>query len=362
MVEGTPRIVVLEGDQTGQELLEETLRVLDPSVSRVPLEYENYNLSLDNRRATKNDVIHQAAKAILRTGFGLKAATVTPVDPDDVGSPNAILREAIDGQVILRTGRRLPNVRPVGGVHAPISIVRMATGGAYGASEERRLLDSGDEIAIRTERISRNTCRAVAEFSFQHAEKIGAKVFGGPKFTVSPVYEGMFKEELDAAAGRHPGIRYEPQLIDATYALLLQSAGEALVIPALNRDGDCLSDLVLQMYGSIAGSESLVLAFDQSASHVTAAISEAPHGTAPALEGKNIANPMAMILAGAALFTYIGTPEAENASRAIYEASFEAVYQGVATPDMRGQASTTEFTDEVIRRVTAKLDVWSSLV
>ena len=52
-------------------------------------------------------------------------------------------------------------------------------------------------------------------------------------------------------------------MIDATYALLLVRAGEALVIPALNRDGDCLSDLVLQMFGSIAGSESLILSFDQ---------------------------------------------------------------------------------------------------
>jgi isocitrate/isopropylmalate dehydrogenase len=68
-----------------------------------------------------------------------------------------------------------------------------------------------------------------------------------------------------------------------------------------------------------------------------------------------------MILAGAALFTYIGSEQAAKASRAVYESAFEAVYQGIATPDMRGQSSTTEFTDEVIRRVVAKLEVWSSL-
>ncbi len=261
-------------------------------------------------------------------GLGLKAATITPTDPDDVGSPNAILREAIDGRVILRTGRRIPNIRPVGGVHAPISVVRMAVGGAYGAQEWRELEENGQEVAYRTERISRRTCRSVAEFAFQHAERTGAKVFGGPKFTVSPLYEGMFKEELDQAAERHPGVRYEPQLIDATYALLLQNAGEALVIPALNRDGDCLSDLVLQMYGSIAGSESLVLAFDESATKVCAVMAEAPHGTAPALEGKNIANPMAMILAGAALLNYVGSPGAEQASRAIYEVDLRSRLPG----------------------------------
>ena len=63
---------------------------------------------------------------------------------------------------------------------------------------------------------------------------------GGPKFTVSATYEGMFKEELDAAAQRYPEVAYQPLLIDATFALLLQSSGEALVVPALNRDGDLL--------------------------------------------------------------------------------------------------------------------------
>ncbi len=354
-------IAVLEGDETGQELLEQALRVLNPSVTRVPLEFEHHDLSLDARRKTENRVVVEAAQAIQRTGFGLKAATITPEGKQDVGSPNAILREAIDAKVILRTGRRLPSVRPVGGVHAPISIVRMAVGGAYGAKEWREQEEDDEEIAYRTERISRKTCRAVAEYAFQHAERTGAKVFGGPKFTVSPTYEGMFKEELDAAAERHPHVLYEPHLIDATYMLLLQSAGEALVIPTLNRDGDTLSDLVLQMYGSIAGSESLVLAFDASATQVRAVMAEAPHGTAPALQGMNIANPMAMILAGAALLGYIGTTAANRASRAIYEAALEALYQGIATPDLGGHASSSEFTDEVIQRVMAKLEVWTTL-
>jgi isocitrate/isopropylmalate dehydrogenase len=354
-------VAVLDGDQTGQELLLEALRVLDPAVTGVPVRFEHFDLSLEKRRATKNEVVRQAAKAMRDTGLGLKAATITPETPGDVGSPNALLREEIDGKVILRTGRRIPHVRPVGGVHAPIAVVRMAVDDAYGAREWREKDAEGDELAYRTEHISRKTCRTVAEFAFQYAERNRAKVFGGPKYTVSPVYEGMFKEEMDAAAKRHPQVRYEPQLIDATYALLLKNDGESLVIPTLNRDGDCLSDMVLQMFGSIAGAESLVLGFDETATAVKAVMAEAPHGTAPALQGKNVANPMAMILAGAALLTYFKTPQADSASRAIYESAFEAVYQGVATADLGGHASTTDFTDEVIKRVRAKLDVWGTL-
>ena len=142
-------IIVLEGDETGQELLEQALRVLDPGVTKVEVELEHYDLSLENRRRTGNDVVSAAAEAMREARFGLKAATVTPEGADDVGSPNRILREAIDGKVIIRTGRRIPGVTPVAGVHYPIAIVRMAVGDAYGAKQWRAEED-GDEVAYRT--------------------------------------------------------------------------------------------------------------------------------------------------------------------------------------------------------------------
>jgi len=352
-------IVVLEGDQTGQELLEEALRELYAGVVGVELAFPRHDLSLENRRATKNGVVHEAAAAIREHGFGLKAATVTPEAAGDVGSPNRILREEIGGKVIVRTGRRIPGVVPLGGVHAPISVVRMAVGDAYGAKEWREG-EGDDEVAFRTERIERRICHAVAEFAFRQAERTGAKVFGGPKYTVSPVYEGLLKEEMDAAAARHPEVPYEPQLIDATFALLVSSSGAPLVIPALNRDGDILSDLVLPLFGSIAGSESLLVAFGDD--YVpNALMAEAAHGTAPSLEGKDVANPMAMILAGAALLSHAEDESCQAAGRAIREACLEAVAEGIRTADLGGHHGTAAFTDEVIRRTRTKLEVWASL-
>ncbi len=354
-------IAVLEGDQTGQELLEEALRVIDPAVTGLELAFQRFDLSLSNRRATENQVVYEAAAAMRQHGLGLKAATITPPASGDVGSPNQILREDIGAQVILRTGRRIPGVRPIAGVYAPISVVRMAVEDAYGAKEWREGEPGTlDEVAYRTEKITRGVCRAVAEYAFQRARYARAKVFGGPKYTVSPVYEGMFKEELDAAADRYPDVRYEPNLIDATFALLLSTTGDPLVIPSLNRDGDLLSDMVLQMFGSIAGSESMVIALGQ-AGQVSCVMAEAPHGTAPTLEGKNVANPMAMILAAAGLLTHVGDQLADRISRAIYEATLEAVYDGIRTADLGGTAKTDEFTNEVIRRVETKLEVWSTL-
>jgi isocitrate dehydrogenase (NAD+) len=359
------KIVVLEGDETGQELLEQACRALDPDVLGLELDLDRYDLSLDHRRETDNAVVNEAAQAMKEAGFGVKAATITPEGKDDVGSPNRILREEVDGKVIIRTGRRIPGVTPVAGVHHPISVVRMAVEDAYGAKQWREGAEgSPDEVAYRTEKITRSTCRAVAEYAFRTAQKMGGKVYGGPKWTVSPVYEGMLKEELDAAAERNPDVTYQPVLIDATYAGLISSPPEApLVIPALNRDGDCLSDLVMPMFGSIAGAESVLLAFDDEF-NTQVAMAEAPHGTAPALQGKDLANPMAMILACGAVLHYAGVsgyPGADRASRAIYESVLEATAAGVRTPDLGGGATTTGFTDEVVGRVRTKIDVWSSL-
>jgi isocitrate dehydrogenase (NAD+) len=362
---GPLRITVLEGDETGQELLEQSLRVLDPDVLQLELELERFDLSLERRRETDNGVVHEAATAMAASGYGIKAATVTPEGRDDVGSPNRILREEIDGKVIIRTGRRIPGVQPFGGVHFPISVVRMAVEDAYGAEQWRDGTEgAADEVAFRTERITRGTCRFVAEYAFRQAERMGGKVYGGPKWTVSPTYEGMLKEEMDAAAERHPGVQYQPVLIDATYAGLITGVADCpLVIPALNRDGDCLSDLVMPMFGSIAGAESVLLSLSDDL-ETRVAMAEAPHGTAPALEGKNLANPMAMLLACGAVLNYAaqaGHRDAENASRAIYEAVLEACAAGVRTVDLGGHASTSEFTDDVLARVRTKIDVWSSL-
>jgi isocitrate dehydrogenase (NAD+) len=358
-------VVVLEGDETGQELLEQSLHVLDGDLLGLELELQRFDLSLENRRATDNDVVSEAAQAMREAGLGLKAATITPEGAGDVGSPNRILREQVDGKVIVRTGRRLPGVNPIAGVHHPISVVRMAVDDAYGAEQWRQgEPGSGDEIAFRTEHITRSTCHAVAEYAFRTAAKMGAQVYGGPKWTVSPVYEGMLKEEMDAAAARHDEIDYQPVLIDATYAGLLTGATDVpLVIPALNRDGDCLSDLVLPMFGSIAGAESVLLAFGDDYD-TTVAMAEAPHGTAPALLGKDVANPLAMILACGALLRHGADRHgaaSERAARAIYEGTLETVAAGIRTSDLGGHAGTTEFTSAVVDRIRTKLDVWSSL-
>jgi isocitrate/isopropylmalate dehydrogenase len=117
---------------------------------------------------------------------------------------------------------------------------------------------------------------------------------------------------------------------------------------------------VLPLFGSIAGSESLLVAFG--GDYVPSALmAEAAHGTAPSLQGKDVANPMAMILAAAALLAHADDERLQDAGRAIREAALEAVAEGVRTADLGGHAGTSEYTDEVVRRTRTKLEVWASL-
>lgn len=354
-----PTIVVADGDETGQELLIEALRAMRPEVLGVELAFEHFDLSLENRRRTSNEVVRDAAAAMAQTGLGLKAATVTSTEREGLGSPNRLLREGIDGTVIVRTGRRIPGVSPtVSGVHHQIVVVRMAVGDAYGAAEGRDgEAGSSAETAWRTERIERVVCSRVAEFAFVAAELNSGLVYGGPKWTVSPTYEGMLKEEMDAAARRHPAVLYRPVLIDAAYAgLMTENFDRPVVMPALNRDGDVLSDLVLAMFGSIAGAESVLLSLDENL-RPRVAMAEAPHGTAPTLLGKNVANPMAMLLAGAALLDYASVrnddPALQLAATKLRAATLAGAAAGVRTFDLGGESHTSEVVDDVITRLTS---------
>jgi len=351
------KIVVCDGDQTGQELLVEALRVLEPDVIGFDVELIHYDLSLASREKTNNGVVRDAAAAMSEIGLGLKAATITPEAIGSVGSPNRILREGIDGKVIVRVGRPIPGVAPVLSLSQPLVVIRMAVGDAYGAKEGRDgEAGSTDEAAWRTERIDRATCTAVAEYSFQAAASMKGIVYGGPKWTVSPTYEGMLKEEMDAAAKRHPDITYKPVLIDAAYAgLMTERFSTPVIMPSLNRDGDVLSDLVLAMFGSIAGAESVLLSLDENL-NVRAAMAEAPHGTAPSLEGKNVANPVAMLLACAAVLEqagHRGQTHCFAAAEKLRKAIFSTTEDGIRTFDLAGEYTTSQVVDEVVRRMKA---------
>ena len=294
------------------------------------------------------------------TGLGLKAATITPEAGGDVGSPNRILREEIGGtrDRAHRPADPRRDARSAASTHrSPSSAWPWATPTAP-ANGAR--VTGDDEVAFRTERIERRVCRAVAEFCLPARGANAREGLRRAEVHGQPDLRGHAQGGDGCGRARHSEVRYEPQLIDATFALLLPQRGDPLVIPTLNRDGDILSDFVL---AAVRLDRRLGIARDRLRRRLRAAgdHGRGAHGTAPALFGKNVANPLAMILAGASLLTHMERRAPQAAGRAIREASLEAVAAGTRTADLGGHASTTEFTDEVIERVRQKLEVWSSL-
>jgi isocitrate/isopropylmalate dehydrogenase len=94
----------------------------------------------------------------------------------------------------------------------------------------------------------------------------------------------------------------------------------------------------------------------------TVAMAEAPHGTAPSLAGKNVANPMAMLLACAAVLDHAagrGEPGLEPAARAIRAATLGVAAEGIRTFDLGGAASTSEVVEAVIARLAERSPHWS---
>lgn len=280
-------VVVLEGDHTGQELLEEALRLLEPAVIGVELDLPRLDLCLQSRRATRNAVVYEAARAIREHAYGLQAATITPGAADGVGSPS-------------RTRAR-----------------RSAT---------------------------RSPCEGARR----------AEAHGQPRG------RGSARGAMAAAAERDPRAPYEPQPIDATFALPVCASGAPLVVPALSRDGDIFSELVLPLFGPIAGSELPLVAFGDDVPP-SALAAEAAHGAAHALQGEDVASPMAVILAAASLPSHAAERDRQDEAAPSASPAWRRSRDGQRTAELGGHVATRVFTDEVIRRTRTKLELCATL-
>ena len=143
-----------------------------------------FDLSLASRRATENDVVHEAATAIREAGLGLKGGHGDPGRGRRRRQPNRILREDIGGHVIVRTGRRIPGVVPIGGAHFPISVVAWQSG-------TRTAQRNGAKAKARTRSLSEpsessdGSAAPWPSSRFSMRSEHRAKVFGGPKYTLS---------------------------------------------------------------------------------------------------------------------------------------------------------------------------------
>jgi isocitrate dehydrogenase len=344
----------------------------------IGLKTEYYDLSVESREKTGDQVTHEAAKAILEYGVGVKCATIT-VNSERLTeyhltrlypSPNATIRAVLDGTVF-REPVFLPSVRPaVSAWKKPVVIARHAYGDVYKAAElavdgpgKAELVFTGEDGREQRTLIARMTGAGVlqAMHNFDHSIESFARscfcyaldrrlpLLFAAKDTISKIYDGRFRAIFDRlyeteyrAAFKDAGLSYTYTLIDDAAARLVKDEG-GFLWACKNYDGDVMSDLVASGSGSLAMMKSVLV------SPGGASEFEAAHGTVrrhyyrwkAAEEGRGetpSTNPSALIFAWTgALAKRAGLdrlPALRDFASKLENAVIETIESGLMTADL----------------------------
>lgn len=205
----------------------------------------------------------------------------------------------------------------------------------------------GDDIAQCIKLTTRKGSVDAARYSFEYARANGRKkVSCIHKANVMGMTDGMFLKCFREVAAEYPDIEADDYMVDAACYLMAKSPEKLDVLCAPNQYGDIMSDLAAGLVGSMGLAPGANIG-----EH--ASVFEASHGAAPDIAGKNIANPAALILSVALMLRHLGlVREGQAVENAIYAVMGE---DNVRTPELGGDATTTQFTDAVVKKVETLL-------
>lgn len=332
------RVCVIPGDGIGQEVVPETIRVLTallPGIDLVPAEA---GFGCFQRRG--NAVPAETLEAVASCEATLFGATASPSSPVE-GYRSAIvtLRRYFKLYGCIRRSRSLPVPGSRPGVD--VLLVRENTEGLY-IGKESSYGDYAEAIRL----ISVPASRRVAELACTLAVQSGRKrITIVHKANILPQTCGLFRDTARKAILQHGGLEVDEMLVD-TAAMRLAVAPEQFdVILTTNLFGDILSDIAAGVTGGLG------VAASANVGDPGPAVFEPVHGSAPDIVGQGIANPVASLLAAALLLRHIG----EIAAAVALEGAIDSTLAGsVRTPDLGGNATTSQVVDEVLRNLEAR--------
>jgi 3-isopropylmalate dehydrogenase len=340
------QLLVLPGDGIGPEITAATVAVLRAASERFRL---NLNLieepvgheSLRLFGTTVRPELLAAARAA--DGIVLGPTATFDFKDEERGeiNPSMFFRKQLDLFANIRPARTYPGVpHRVGSFD--LVVVRENSEGFYA---DRNMQAGGGEILVTPDvvislrRITRPACRRIARVAFELAERRRNKVTIVHKANVLKIGDGMFIEECRNVAKDFPAIAVDDIIVDAMMAHVVRTPPRFDVIVTTNMFGDILSDLTAELSGSLGLGGSL----NAGTKH---AMAQAAHGSAPDIAGKNIANPLSLILSVALLLDWHGRRRQmnafENAASAIARSIEAAVAAREATPDIGGKLGTRE--------------------
>jgi isocitrate/isopropylmalate dehydrogenase len=353
------RILVLPGDGIGSEITNATLEVLRAADHALDLglDLEVMQIgfaSLEVCGSTCPDAVLNRIPEVDGVILGPVSHYAYP-DPDHGGiNPSAELRVRFELGANIRPCRSYPDLTVL---RKPMDliIVRECTEGFY--ADRNMFLGTAEfmpdpHTALSIRKISSKACERVAHAAFKLAQRRRKKVTAVHKANVLKITDGFFLREVRRVAEHYPGVELEELIVDATAALLIRSPERFDVLVTTNMFGDILSDEASELCGSLGLGASINVGD-------SICVAQAQHGSAPDIQGQNIANPTSLILSAAMLLRWRG--EQDRNERLIDGAALieEAVRSVLANPSLRtrdigGARTTDEFAGSVVEAMNCR--------
>ncbi|MDX1503064.1 MAG: isocitrate/isopropylmalate dehydrogenase family protein [Thermoanaerobaculia bacterium] len=328
-------ITLIPGDGIGPEVTAAAKRVLE--ASGADIEWETHEAGSEALAKTGDPLPRPIIDSIRRTGVALKGPVTTPVGRG-FSSVNVRLRKSLELFANVRPVDTLPNL-PSRYEGVDLVVVRENTEGLYSGLEHEVVPGVVESLKI----VTRAASLRIAEFAFEYARRHGRRrITAVHKANIMKRSDGLFLECFREVAERYPEIESEDRIVD-NMAMQLVARPEAWDVLVMdNLYGDILSDLCAGLVGGLGVVPGANIGSD-------AAVFEAVHGSAPDIAGRNLANPTALVRSGVLMLEHLGmVDEAARVRTALLEVVGR---RGIRTPDVGGSASTTEFTDALVREI-----------
>jgi isocitrate dehydrogenase (NAD+) len=332
---GRHTVTLIPGDGIGPEVAAAAVRVL--GATGVDLEWQTEVAGASAVGEHGSPLPARVLESIRRNRVALKGPTETPVGTG-FRSVNVALRKELDLYANLRPLRTLPGVKTrYDGVD--VVVVRENTEDLYSGLEHVVVPGVVESLKIITERASTR----IARFAFAYARSHGRKrVSAVHKANIMKLSDGLFLDCCRRVAREHPEVGYDEIIVDNACMQLVLDPTRFDVLLLENLYGDIISDLCAGFVGGLGMAPGANIGDE-------GAVFEAVHGSAPDIAGKNLANPIALVLSGALMLEHLGENEAGRRVRAAVTA---VLAEGrPLTRDLGGTAGTTEIAEAIAARV-----------
>lgn len=326
-------ITIIPGDGIGVEVVKSLTTIFEKM--KVPLNLEVSPAGLEHYEKTGELLPKETIDSIKRNKIAIKGPTTTPVG-EGHKSINVQLRLMFDLFANVRPVKNIPNIKTKY-EDVNLVIIRENTEDLY-IGEERKI-DGGAE-AIK--RITKKGSERITKFAFDYAKNNNRKkVTLVHKANIMKLTDGLFLETGKNQSLNYPEVEFQDLIVDNTCMQLVQRPERFDVLVTENLYGDILSDLCAGLVGGLGIAPGANIGTDY-------AIFEAVHGSAPDIAGQNKANPTALIQSAIMMLDYLGENEhAQNLQQAL----FKALASDQRTGDLKGNGSTTSFTEEIVRNL-----------